>query len=701
MIFKKVSRKFLTALLATGIVASSFFNAPVAEAASTTTNSYGLQSNIEDGTILHCFDWTYQQIIEELPNIAAAGFTSVQTSPAQAANTTDSIWYYLYQPSGFYVGDAGLGSADDLQELCDAADNYGIKIIVDVVANHLAGDHTYIDDSLKASEYWHNCSGSISYSDRYQITHYDIGMPDLNSEHSYVQEKVANYISELKSYGVDGIRWDAAKHISLPSESCGFWSAVIDSSLFNYGEILDTPVTDNTTYANSLMSEYTDYMSVSDSVYSAVVTGALNGGTVPSAYGSWTLVDGIEDSEVVYFAESHDTYSNTTSEGAWTKYIDQNIIDRSYAILASKANSTALYFSRPYATEKTEIKIGVKGSTHFTSDEVAAVNKLHNQCAGESEYYSTSDNVAVVARETGATLVLGSGSNQSVSVPNAGSQLAEGTYTDLVAGGTFTVTSSTISGYIGSTGIAVLLNEDSDDDDDSDSTEKSGVNRTIYLDVNSCSWFTNDDAVPVIKTNLDSSYTEMTQTTVDDTTVYLAEVDTNATSATVARMIPSGSVYNENTITLSSSVNYYTSDSNWSDISTSYVDVDNDEDADVDTDTDVDTDDDTEDSGDEVSETMTLYFTNNHNWNSVYAYTWKDNTGTTSWPGTAMTYVQQNEYNQAVYKIEVPTDIDGIIFNDGNGNQTVDITSNLTDGTGFYISGYSGSKLSTGTYTFE
>ena len=150
-------------------------------------------------------------------------------------------------------------------------------------------------------------------------------MPDLNSEHSYVQEKVANYISELKSYGVDGIRWDAAKHISLPSESCGFWSAVIDSSLFNYGEILDTPVTDNTTYANSLMSEYTDYMSVSDSVYSAVVTGALNGGTVPSAYGSWTLVDGIEDSEVVYFAESHDTYSNTTSEGAWTKYIDQNI----------------------------------------------------------------------------------------------------------------------------------------------------------------------------------------------------------------------------------------------------------------------------------------------------------------------------------------------------------------------------------------
>ena len=575
MIRKKLSKSLLSFLISLGIISTGFMQAPVtAQAAS--SNDYGLQDNIADGTILHCFDWTYQQIIDELPNIAAAGFTSVQTSPAQAANTSDSIWYYLYQPSGFYVGDAGLGSADDLQRLCSEADNYGIKVIVDVVANHLAGDHTYIDDSLKASEYWHNCSGSISYSDRYQVTHYDIGMPDLNSENSYVQYKVANYISELKSYGVDGIRWDAAKHISLPSESCGFWSAVIDSSMFNYGEILDTPVTDNTSYANYLMCEYTDYMSVSDSVYSAVVTGSIKDGTVPSAYGSWTLVDGVDDNEVVYFAESHDTYSNTVAEGSWTKYLDQNIIDRSYAILASKANSTALYFSRPYATEKTDIKIGSKGSTHFTSPEVAAVNKLHNQCAGESEYYSTSDNVAIVARETGATLVLGSGSNQNVSVSNPGSQLEEGTYTDAVNGGSFVVTSSTISGYIGSTGIAVLLKENSSNDNGSD----------------------NDD-----------------------------------------------------------------SDNNDSD-------------------------------------SITVYFSNNYNWNSVYSYTWKDNVGTTSWPGTQMTYVKQNEYNEAVYKIEIPADIDGLIFSDGNGNQTIDITSNLNDGTGFYISGSSNGKYTVGCYEY-
>lgn len=47
-----------------------------------TDNEYGLKDNIQDGVILHCFDWTYAQIKEELPNIAAAGFSAVQTSPA-------------------------------------------------------------------------------------------------------------------------------------------------------------------------------------------------------------------------------------------------------------------------------------------------------------------------------------------------------------------------------------------------------------------------------------------------------------------------------------------------------------------------------------------------------------------------------------------------------------------------------------------
>ena len=63
---------------------------------------YKLADNIQDGVILHCFDWKYNDIKAELPNIAAAGFTSVQTSPAQPS-VNSGVGYWLYQPLGFYV----------------------------------------------------------------------------------------------------------------------------------------------------------------------------------------------------------------------------------------------------------------------------------------------------------------------------------------------------------------------------------------------------------------------------------------------------------------------------------------------------------------------------------------------------------------------------------------------------------------------
>ena len=65
-----------------------------------------------------------------------------------------------------------------------------------------------------------------------------------------------------------------------------------------------------------------------------------------------------------------------------------------------------------------------------------------------------------------------------------------------------------------------------------------------------------------------------------------------------------------------------------------------------------------------------------------------------------MTYVSTNEYSQKVYKIDIPSDVTGIIFNNGSGIQTVDITTGIADGTGYYILTSSG-KCTVGTYTYE
>ena len=100
-------------------------------------NTYGLPENIQEGNILHCFNWTYQQIQDELPNIAKAGFTAVQVSPTQGSCSTGAEWYYAYLPYDLSFVANGTGTKAQLKELCTAAHSYGVKIIVDVVANHV------------------------------------------------------------------------------------------------------------------------------------------------------------------------------------------------------------------------------------------------------------------------------------------------------------------------------------------------------------------------------------------------------------------------------------------------------------------------------------------------------------------------------------------------------------------------------------
>lgn len=422
-----------------------------------TSSQYGLADDIQDGVILHCFDWKYNDIRAELSKIAAAGFTTVQTSPAQVG-VAGGAWYWLYQPIGFYAGDNAVGTKEELRSLCSEADKYGIKIIVDVVANSLAGDHTKIQEELRDNKFWHNEGGITDYMDRYQVTHGDVGMQDINSEDVTVQQYVANYVKELKSLGVDGIRWDAAKHISLKSEGCYFWSEVTKEGLYNYGEILGGP-DDRTSGNESLMKEYTGYMTVTDSNYGKLLRDSFFEGNVPGAGGNW-ISRGIADKNLLYWAESHDTWCNNKEDG-YSNEMSQNVIDRAYAVAASRNNITALYFSRPSSPIKENIFAGEKGSTHFESKEVAAVNHFHNAMIGQKDYYTTSDGCAVITREKGAVIVKGSGCG-NVSVSNGGAVTEPGTYTDEITGNQFTVTSTTITGEVGASGIAVVYNPDID-----------------------------------------------------------------------------------------------------------------------------------------------------------------------------------------------------------------------------------------------
>ena len=413
-------------------------------------NKYGLKDNIQDGVILHCFDWTLADIQEEIPNIAKAGFTAVQTSPVHERAGKGSVWYDVYRPYDFKIGN-GLGTEADLKALCAKAHEYGVKVIVDVVANHT--DYGNVADRLKDQGLYHQPFDVGNWHDRHQVTFGKIGMWDLDTNNPTVQAIISQYIQDLKACGVDGIRWDAIKHIGLPSEGDSFMQNVVDQEMYNYGEILDSTGGDD----NVLFPEYQTYMSITDNGYGNGFANSFAGGSINESVGNFNQRKA-KTEKLVYWGESHDTYAN---DGGESKNKSQNVIDRAYAVVAGNNGATALYFSRPAQKAKNDIKFGDKGSVHFKDAEVAQVNYMHNVCAGEPNYYVKGNGVCAQVRKSGAIIVLGSGSDRDVTVANGagdGKWLKPGTYKDMVGGGAFTVNASTISGHVGESGIAVIYN---------------------------------------------------------------------------------------------------------------------------------------------------------------------------------------------------------------------------------------------------
>ena len=413
-------------------------------------NKYGLKDNIQDGVILHCFDWTLADIQEEIPNIAKAGFTAVQTSPVHERAGKGSVWYDVYRPYDFKIGN-GLGTEADLKALCAKAHEYGVKVIVDVVANHT--DYSNVAERLLDLSLYHQLGHGIDWHNRNDVTHGEIGMKDLDTNNPTVQAIIKQYIQDLKACGVDGVRWDAIKHIGLPSEGDSFMKNVVDQEMYNYGEILDNTGGND----NVLFPEYQTYMSITDNGYGNGFANSFAGGSINESVGNFNQRNA-KTEKLVYWGESHDTYAN---DGGESKNKSQNVIDRAYAVVAGNNGATALYFSRPAQKAKNDIRFGDKGSVHFKDAEVAQVNHMHNVCAGEPNYYVKGNGVCAQVRKSGAIIVLGSGSDRDVTVANGagdGKWLKSGTYKDMVGGGVFTVNASTISGHVGESGIAVIYN---------------------------------------------------------------------------------------------------------------------------------------------------------------------------------------------------------------------------------------------------
>ncbi|MEV4641163.1 alpha-amylase family protein [Actinoplanes sp. NPDC049548] len=177
--------------------------------------------------IVTLFEWNWVSVERECRDyLGPKGYGYVQVSPPQE-HIKGGPWWASYQPVSYKV-DSNKGDRGAFERMVDACHDAGVKVIADVVINHMAegsgngwagshfGDREY-DGIYKSWDFHDGCvvQDSDYRNDAWRVRNCDLlRLPDLKTETDYVRTKLAAYMNDLLSLDVDGFRVDAAKHMT-------------------------------------------------------------------------------------------------------------------------------------------------------------------------------------------------------------------------------------------------------------------------------------------------------------------------------------------------------------------------------------------------------------------------------------------------------------------------------------------------------
>ncbi|WP_425622811.1 RICIN domain-containing protein [Bifidobacterium adolescentis] len=446
---------------------------------------YGLTKHMKNGAILHAWMWSFKNITANMEAIAKAGYTSVQTEPMSKIKFVpsngkkfDENWYYVYQPANTSIGNFVVGSEDDLKEMTATAHKYGVRVIVDVVANHFTSDWSAIDSDWQNTDYFHKrtgCDGPNGeikdYSNRYKVTQcHLLGLWDLNTQSQTVADRMQSFLKTAVADGVDGFRYDAAKHVELPSEvfdnkKSNYWNTILkNGSQFQYGEVLqgDSGL-DYKAYANMFSDNSSDGGGNTASAYGGTVRAAISSGNLSTKMVQSISTGGASEDQLVTWVESHDNYANKeqtgsdgVKKGVSTELTDYELM-MGWAIVGSRKAGAPLYFNRPKESggkdangnirpqfaEKSQL--GDTGDDMWKNTSVVAVNHFRNAMDGKSEYLQNCGDKSCLMIER---FTKDKQANDGVTIANMGGEqnlagmstnLDDGTYPDEVNGGKLVV----------------------------------------------------------------------------------------------------------------------------------------------------------------------------------------------------------------------------------------------------------------------
>ena len=173
-------------------------------------------------------------ITQHLDYLQKLGVTAVWTTPV-ASNGAMPESYHGYAATDLYAVDAHFGTLADYRRLADALHARGMKLVIDLVPNHLGVQHPWVKDP-PAQEWFHG-TREHHIGAQYDFAQlvdphaphaawraitdgwFTDAMPDLNQENPLV----ATYLIENALWWVETAKIDGIRLDTFPYVSRAFW----------------------------------------------------------------------------------------------------------------------------------------------------------------------------------------------------------------------------------------------------------------------------------------------------------------------------------------------------------------------------------------------------------------------------------------------------------------------------------------------
>lgn len=185
-------------------------------------------------------------IIDKLDYLEELGVDTLWLTPFQHSNS-----YHGYDIMDYFTVDPRFGTIEDYRELLFKAHQRGMKVLMDFVLNHTSQSNPWFsksqnlvketvklaDGTEKEIDYrnfytWQNEAYVSKLTDRqkkqwykdpngyYFYSSFGSSMPELNFDYQATRDAILEVALYWMSFGLDGFRLDAVKHIYMANESC-------------------------------------------------------------------------------------------------------------------------------------------------------------------------------------------------------------------------------------------------------------------------------------------------------------------------------------------------------------------------------------------------------------------------------------------------------------------------------------------------